>query len=537
MSKNSFLSILNKVRIPNPNKSVFDLSYSKTGTMRFGEMVPTYVETVVPGDVFQISQSAFVRLEPLSAPMMGNIKVDTFFFYVPFRIIWDDFEKFITGGRLGLDEPNLPFFNYNLSERANAKNDYRLLLQLKQAFVNSSDKVVIPSSSALPWRAYWKIVDEYARDQNLMESYFEPDTGTPKIKTDSNDITVTLGADVSNGLYRPFIGAWSKDIFTSALPFPQRGSAVSVPLMSDVSMYSEEATSAGGLTDTSNIVARSENGQVTTLIAEQFVGLGDLAGVLRSGVLSSFTIEDLREANVVQRWLELSAIGGNRYKEAMMAHYGVTLPDYRIQRPEYLGGMSTNVMISQVTQNSQTTENSVLGDYAGHGMAAGTMTRFTKFCPEHGIIMGISVIRPTAVYSQGINRNLLKKDKFEFYFPEFQNLGEQDIKLGELYALGSNESNNSLFGYGPRFYEYKMRHDEVFGDFDYGGLEYWVPQRKFSSAPALNMDFISVDPAKESSLNNIFAVTDSAVDPFRVLFHNNVKAIRPMNKWSNFSLM
>lgn len=525
MAKNQFLSILNKVRVPKPNKSVFDLSYSKAGSMRFGEVVPTYVEHTVPGDVFELGCSAFVRLDPLSAPIMGKIQVDTFFFYVPFRIIWDDFEAFITGGRLGIDDPIIPYFNFSsASSGSSYLESDRLLLQLKQGFYNPvSGSYCIPKSHALAHRAYWKIIDEYFRDQNLMQSYFDPDSGTPKLTLSSGLQNVSDFR--ANGLLKPFNAAWTKDVFTSALPFPQRGSSVSLPV-NGVIQYED----SGGVP--SDVTGSSDASGNLSLAVNL---LNTTGGSLTITDLTSFRIEDLREANVIQRWLEISAISGNRYKEAMLAHYGVDIKDSRIQRPEYLCGMSTDVMVSQVTQQSQTTEDSVLGDYAGHGLAAGTMQRRSVFCPEHGLIIGLSCIRPKAQYSQGINRNFLKQDKFDFYFPEFQNLGEQEVYVGELYASG-NGDDRSLFGYAPRYYEYKMRHNEIFGDLA-RNLSFWTPQRVFSSAPALNADFITVDPSKESSLNNIFAVTDSSVDPFKVVFQNHIKAIRPMNKWSNFSLM
>lgn len=525
MAKNQFLSILNKVKVPKPNKSVFDLSYSKAGTMRFGEVVPTYVEHVVPGDVFELGCSAFVRMDPLSAPIMGNIQVDTFYFYVPFRILWEDFEKFITGGRLGVDEPIMPYFKATSGTSGSSylESD-RLLLQLKQSFYNSSTgHYYIPKSHALALRGYWKIIDEYFRDQNLMQSYFDPDSGTPILNYAGGE--QNLATLRSNNLLKPFNAAWSKDIFTSALPFPQRGASVGLPVegVIDYKGSNNSLSTVQGNTDSEGNLSL-----VTTL-------LNNSGGNLIVNDLMAFSIEDLREANVIQRWLEISAISGNRYKEAMLAHYGVDIKDSRLQRPEYLCGMSTDVMVSQVTQQSQTTDDSVLGDYAGHGLAAGTMQRRNVFCPEHGLIMGLSCIRPRAQYSQGINRNFLKEDKFDFYFPEFQNLGEQEIYKAELFATGSNV-DRALFGYGPRYYEYKMRHNEIFGDLA-TSLSFWTPQRFFSSVPALNSDFVTVNPATEASLNNIFAVTDSGVDPFKVVFQNHVKAIRPMNKWSNFSLM
>lgn len=525
MAKNQFLSILNKVRIPKPNKSVFDLSYSKAGTMRFGEVVPTYVEHTVPGDVFELGCSSFVRLDPLSAPIMGNIQVDTFFFYVPFRVIWDDFEEFITGGRLGVDSPIVPYFPSGVAvDGYNYLESDRLLLQLKQSFYDvKTKKYVIPQSHALAHRAYWKIIDDYFRDQNLMDSYFEPSSGSPKLTCSSGEVALVSTRNL--GLFKPFNAAWAKDVFTSALPFPQRGSAISLPVNGVIEFQNEYGVP-------SNITGLTDGEGNLSLVTNLF---NSLNGSLTVTDLSSFRIEDLREANVIQRWLEISAISGNRYKEAMLAHYGVDIKDSRLQRPEYLCGMSTNVMVSQVTQQSETTDSSVLGDYAGHGLAAGTMKRRTVFCPEHGLIIGLSCIRPKAQYSQGINRNFLKSDKFDFYFPEFQNLGEQEILNAELYSTGTS-TDKSLFGYGPRYYEYKMRNDEIFGDLS-GDLAFWAPQRKFSSAPALNLDFVTVNPANESSLNNIFAVTGSTVDPFKVVFQNHVKAIRPMNKWSNFSLM
>lgn len=523
------------VQRPKMRRSRIDLSYQNAFTCKLGELIPCYFEEVLPTDSAIFSAAPFIRASPLSAPIMGQIDVRMYYFYVPFNIIWTDFEEFITGGRDGLSSPVVPYLSAAVGAPFNGsgRNTLYDFFRLARTEWSSNRKQLHwnPQVSALLIRAYWKIYDDYFRDQNLSPSYFDT-SQTNYISTGSGAISSLPGFNHQiNGQYILEVASkcWDKDLFTSALPFAQRGAPVSIPVGDGEVFY---RTSPDG-PDNEFTLQVDATGKVQD---EQVSGVGMGTGRLYSSStgLQSFNINDLREASAIQRFLEFNAIGGSRYKEQVAMHFGGRVADYRLNRPEFICGMKTPVLSSQVLQQSQTNTDSVLGTQGGNLNASGVIKPRKFRFEEHGVVIGLMAITPKSSYSQGISRMNLKFDKFDYFFPYFENLGEQEIYNAELFAQGT-PADMKQFGYGPRFYEYKHRENEVHGDFK-DSLSYWLPQRKFSSLPGLNPDFIEINPAKEQSLNNIFAVTDSTQDQFYCVVQNVAKFVRPMSKYSKFLL-
>lgn len=517
-----------------------DMSYQNSFTTRFGELVPVYFEDIIPTDKIRISAAPFVRMDPFTAPIMGQIDVNLYYFYVPYNIIWKQFEEFITGGQDGISMPVVPFFD-KVSNQKIGPNFLNLLFDYfkmyRTYFKSSAPDVGLyytgPRTSGLLWRAYWKIIDDYFRDQNLVNSFFD-NSQSLYLSLDGGNIRQLSGySDTIDGvnLMLPYFQAWKKDLFTSALPFAQRGAPVSIPIGDG-----QEVRFAVG--DDGQLGVYTIDGGTEALAGVSKLNLktdaapGAVGRLTTATSVKSFNINDLREASAIQRFLEFNAIGGARYKEQVAMHFGANVKDYRLQRPEFLCGMKTPVLTSQVLQQSSTNSDSVLGTQGGYGIASGVMKPRTFFAEEHGCVIGLMSITPRSQYSQGVARQNLKFDKFDYFFPYFENLGEQAIYNAELYAQG-NDDDLKEFGYAPRYYEYKHRENEVHGMFK-DVMSYWLPQRIFSEKPALNSDFISINPDKEQSLNNIFAVQDGNQHQFQCVVHNSVRISRPMSKYSLF---
>lgn len=526
--------IFNFIQRPKLRRSKIDLSYQNAFTCKMGELIPFYWEEVIPTDRAVFSAAPFVRALPLSAPIMGQLDLRMYYFFVPFHIIWDDFEEFITGGRDGISAPVMPYISNAVQDSyirgRNLLLDYFKLGNISGGS-NNTTIVSHPRVSALQIIAYWKIFDDYFRDQNLSPSLFD-ENEVHHIPTTSGEF-INLDEGVQGWqLARVANKAWDKDLFTSALPFAQRGNSVAIPVGSGEVFYNPEDTDKYY-----SVRANMDQKTGDTTLHTNGASFDDPAfGTLvsRPTNVNTFNINDLREASAIQRFLEFNAIGGSRYKEQVAMHFGGRVADYRLNRPEFICGMKTPVLSSQVLQQSQTSGNSVLGTQGGNLVASGVVKPRRYSFEEHGLVIGLMSITPRSVYSQGVSRFALKSDKFDFFFPYFENLGEQEIYNAEIYSQGNSIDMNS-FGYGPRFYEYKHRENEAHGDF-VKSLSYWIPQRRFSSLPGLNQDFISVDPAKEQSLNNIFAVTDDAQDQFYCVIQNIAKFNRPMSKYSKFLL-
>ncbi len=544
-------NIFNSIRMKRPRRNAFNLSYESKLTLNMGELVPIMCMPVVPGDKFRVKTESLVRLAPLVAPMMHRVNVFTHYFFVPNRLVWNQWEDFITKGADGEDIPVLPSFR--LSPDLVSSNpsqlfgdgtlwDYLGLPSLKgiggAEFPNPSPNgVSVPQNyrvSSLPFRAYQLIYNEYYRDQNLTEPV---------------DISLLSGFEDTLhalNLLQLRRRAWEKDYFTSALPWLQRGPEVSVPIQGsgdtlDVKYFGNTGKNQlwmdSNRRDFENGVAydsvfSAENSVKAARLVAVNGGVNNRAPELNpNGTLKvrvdemGININDLRTSSALQRWFERNARGGSRYIEQILSHFGVRSSDARLQRPQFLGGGRMPISVSEVLQTSSTDETSPQANMAGHGISAGINNGFKHYFEEHGYIIGIMSITPRSGYQQGVPRDFTKFDNMDFYFPEFAHLSEQEIKNQELFVSEDTEYNNGTFGYTPRYAEYKYHQSEAHGDFR-GNLSFWHLNRIFEDKPNLNTTFVECKPS-----NRVFATSETEDDKFWVQMYQDVKALRLMPKY------
>lgn len=544
-------NIFNSIRLKRPKRNVFNLSYENKLTMNMGELVPIMCMPIVPGDKFRVNTEALVRLAPLVAPMMHRVNVYTHYFFVPNRLLWDKWEDFITKGIDGEDAPVFPKIGITQSLTPSVFNqglvkdgslwDYLGLPSIGKigSIVDpnpSPNSVFVPDNytvSALPFRAYQMIYNEYYRDQNLTEP-----------------IPFSLGSDASADRFNLLSlrrRAWEKDYFTSALPWLQRGPEVTVPIggsfgnvvldTSNPNNVQKFVTAGGGtnpLQGNNFLVGAPGLGQGKLRFGQssgQPVVDTDLYldpnGSLKVEVSDNggISIQDLRTSNALQRWFERNARGGSRYIEQILAHFGVRSSDARLQRPQFLGGGKMPIAVSEVLQTSQTTESSPQANMSGHGISAGVNNGFKHYFEEHGYVIGLMSIMPRTGYQQGVPRDFTKFDNMDFYFPEFAHLSEQEIKNQELYVSDDPTYNEGTFGYTPRYAEYKYHESEAHGDFR-GNMSFWHLNRIFEDKPNLNTTFVECNPS-----NRVFATSKTRDDKFWVQIYQDVKALRLMPKY------
>nr|QJB20044.1 MAG: major capsid protein [Microvirus sp.] len=492
--------------VQRPKSSVFDLSHDVKLSCNMGTLIPTMVLDCVPGDKFQIGCESLLRFAPLVSPMMHRVDVSMHYFFVPYRILWENWEKFITNTPLvGTTLPGFPIVRVNdgFNPGVGSLSDY---LGIPPAPGVGNDH----SISALPYAAYQMICNDYYRDQNLM---------------DEIDYKLVDGNNNANtDLFELRQRCWEHDYFTSALPFAQKGAAVQIPInpFEDLEVKVQPTSTYAGTFAIDN--ADNPGQEAVVIPGDTTTPMSGNLYVESSSLGSNpTTINDLRTANALQRWLEKMARGGSRYFEMIRNIFGTKSPDARLQRPEYITGTKSPVQISEVLNTAGDTLPQ--GNMAGHGVSV-TQGKYGKYrVQEHGVIMGIMSIMPKTAYQDGIHRMWNKiEDPFQYYSPDFDHLGEQEIQQKEVFAYTAESEDT--FGYIPRFAEHKFMNSRVAGQFR-STLDFWHMGRKFATQPFLNEDFIKCDPTLR-----IFAVEDPEEHHMWCHIYHKVRAIRPMSKYS-----
>lgn len=504
-------------QVPSVNiqRSSFDRSHGLKTTFDAGYLVPIYVDEALPGDSFNLRMAAFARMATPLYPVMDNIFLDTFFFAVPLRLVWNNFQYFM-GEKVNPDdttEYTIPISTVNTGTgyATGSLQDYLGLPTLVDDY----------SHSALFTRAYNLIWNEWFRDENLQDSVVVDKDNGPDTTTDY--VLLKRGK--------------RHDYFTSALPWPQKGDDVYLPIQGTAEVHGigvggartwQAGTASGVLETPGNSV--NWTGYYATdaggpLIVEAPVS-GDPAIYADLTTATATTLNDLREAVAIQQLYERDARGGTRYTEIIRSHFGVISPDARLQRPEYLGGGSSPVNMHPVPQTSEsnTTKQGNLAAYAtasfnGHG--------FTKSFTEHCILIGLVNARADLTYQQGLDRMWSRSTRLDFYWPSFANIGEQAVLNKEIYTQGTagGAADDNVFGYQERYAEYRYKPSKITGLFRSnatGSLDGWHLSQDFASLPALDSTFIQETPP----MDRVLAVTDE--NDFIMDCYFNLRCARPM---------
>lgn len=507
-------------------RSSFNIQTTHKTTFDAGYLVPVYLDEVLPGDTFKVNMTAFTRLSTPLFPVMDNLHMDSFFFFVPNRLLWSNWQKF-----MGAQANPADSISYVIPQQVspasgyavNSLQDYMGLPTVGQ--VGGGNTV---THSALHLRAYNLIWNEWFRDENLQNSVV--------VDIDDGPDTVTDYTLLRRGKRH--------DYFTAALPWPQKGSSVSIPLGTSARIKGDGNSVTGNLTLTSTGGAGNytfaSGGTTATLYGaapaagNMFPSAVDMGMYADLSSATAATINQLRQSFQIQKLLERDARGGTRYTEIIRAHFGVVSPDARLQRPEYLGGGSTPIQINPIAQTSGTAATGTttpLGTLGGVGTSVGTNHGFSQSFTEHGVILGLVSVRADLTYQQGLRRMWSRSTRYDFYFPAFAMLGEQTILNKEIYVRG--DANDALvFGYQERWAEYRYNPSMITGLFrstSAGTIDPWHLAQKFTALPTLATTFIQDTPP----VSRVVAVGASA-NGQQFIFDSfiNIRAVRPLPMYS-----
>lgn len=571
----SHFSLLPRVDI---SRSRFDRSSSVKTTFNTGDIVPFFLEEVLPGDTFNVKTSKVVRMQTLLTPLMDNLYLDTYYFFVPNRLVWQHWKEFCGENTESAWIPETEYAMPQITSPADTGWEVGTIAD----YFGIPTGVSNLSVSALPFRAYALIMNEWFRDENLQDPLVVPVDDATVAGVNS----ATFVTDVAKG-GKPYKAAKYHDYFTSALPAPQKGPDVSIPVslgselpvygtgdplyltdgnftypflsvgqsLGSVSMtgtaiansgatgskvgdiyangnafYSEANSGGGSANWKGKVMGVPTKEKMDSLAVPGLVGSGLVA--VYDGAVSVATINQLRLAFQIQKFYERQARGGSRYTEVIRSFFGVTSPDARLQRPEYLGGNRVPININQVIQQSGTeSATTPQGTVVGMSQTTDTNSDFTKSFTEHGFIIGVMVARYDHTYQQGLDRLWSRKDKFDFYWPVFANIGEQAIKNKEIYAQG-NAEDDEVFGYQEAWAEYRYKPSRVTGEMrsSYAqSLDVWHLADDYSKLPSLSAEWIQEDG---TTVNRVLAVSDNLSSQFFADIYVKNLCTRPMPMYS-----
>lgn len=544
----SHFSLLPRVDI---QRSRFDRSASLKTSFNAGNIVPFFLEEVLPGDTFNVKTSRVVRMQTLLTPMMDNVYLDTYYFFVPNRLVWDHWKEFCGENT---ESAWIPETEYSIPQITAPDGGWQVGTLADYFGVPTGVSGL--SVSALPFRAYALIMNEWFRDENLQDPLVVP--------TDDSTVagvnTGTFVTDVAKGGL-PYIACKYHDYFTSALPAPQKGPDVTIPIAEAATAYVYPAATLNpnlqerfntlrwsdsqgnpvtGAAQYDSYIGISSGGYTFDRNLSSSLGTGSVKQMMPANLVADFsgvgqaaTINQLRLAFQIQKFYEKQARGGSRYTEVVRSFFGVTSPDARLQRPEYLGGNRTPINVNQVIQQSGTGEsvNTPQGTVVGMSLTTDSHSDFTKSFTEHGFIIGVMVARYDHTYQQGLNRLWSRKDKFDYYWPVFANIGEQAIKNKEIYAQG-NDTDDEVFGYQEAWAEYRYKPNQVTGEMrsQYAqSLDVWHLADDYSKLPSLSAEWIQEDG---KTIDRVLAVSSDLANQFFADIYVKNYCTRPMPMYS-----